>query len=183
MKNIDIEKLARQNSYKTPDHFFDEMQRNVLQKVAPQKQTKIFAMNWVYYAAAAIALLFGLVFFINNSTKVSNQQSIAQTPTEKINTSPAITTNNNIEPVEKIAENIPNESSQEKIIIDQEYRAPKSTSTNIEKTIAANTKPAIFAKKEEKEVSVEQVLASFNSDEIIAISKNTEQDVYLDLYN
>ena len=37
MKNLDIEKLERQNVYRVPDHFFEEMQLNVLSETMPKK--------------------------------------------------------------------------------------------------------------------------------------------------
>ena len=41
MKEFDIEKLKRENIFKTPDGFFEDMQKKVLQETIPVKQGKI----------------------------------------------------------------------------------------------------------------------------------------------
>ena len=81
MKNLDIEKLERQNVYRVPDHFFEEMQLNVLSETMPKKEAKIIKLNWAYSAAAAVALLFGITFFVNqqdaDTDLVSSEKQIA----------------------------------------------------------------------------------------------------------
>ena len=63
MKNLDIEHLERKNIYKVPDEsFFTEIQAKVLQETAPIKETKTVKLNWMYAAAAAMAMVFGATF-------------------------------------------------------------------------------------------------------------------------
>ena len=69
MKNLDIEKLERKNIYKVPDGFFEQMQSQILNKTQPKQNAKIIKLNWVYAAAAAITLFFGITFVINQNNQ------------------------------------------------------------------------------------------------------------------
>ena len=76
MKNLDIEKLERKNSYEVPNDFFTKMQENVLKETTHKKEAKIFKVNWAYSAAAAVAVLFGITFFVNqNNNDASNAKN------------------------------------------------------------------------------------------------------------
>ena len=76
MKNLDIEKLERKNSYEVPNDFFTKMQENVLKETTHKKEARIFKLNWAYSAAAAVAVLFGITFFVNqNNNDASNAKN------------------------------------------------------------------------------------------------------------
>ena len=65
---FDVENLERKNIFKIPEGFFENMQAKVLQGVQPveaKKEGRIVKMNWVYAAAAAITMFFGITFFVN----------------------------------------------------------------------------------------------------------------------
>ncbi len=170
MKNLDIEKLERKNIYKVPDGFFEQMQSQILNKTQPKQNAKIIKLNWVYAAAAAITLFFGITFVINQNnqeevmTQVSNGEN--KGATNSLST-------NKMENKETVAlrileEDLPaNQKENEKPITIAE-KQPKREN----KIIPQNT-----------EIQVEQILANFTSAELADVGKNTEQDIYLDLYN
>ncbi len=124
----------------------------------------------VYAAAAAITLFFGITFVINQNnqeevmTQVSNGEN--KGATNSLST-------NKMENKETVAlrileEDLPaNQKENEKPITIAE-KQPKREN----KIIPQNT-----------EIQVEQILANFTSAELADVGKNTEQDIYLDLYN
>lgn len=191
MKNLDIEKLERKNIYTTPNNFFENVQENVLQKTTflldkekvATKTSKIIQINWWYAAAAAVVIMFGTLFFYNN--KESEVPNIAQN--KKQNMEPATT--------KTVAQIEPTENPNSNLISDENYNSPKSNLNSLEKnetkeikkqqiSIAKIEQPKkVSTQKSNTDEQVEMILASFSNEEIAAISKNTEQDVYLDLYN
>ena len=182
MKNLDIEKLERKNIYQLPDDVFEKMQANVLQETLPAKQGKIIKLNWIYSAAAAIALLFGLTFFINNDPKGEVNNSVSQT-TPNVEESVAI----NTLPSDKVvSEKIENNREE---VIPLKVETPKSEKIEAKSFAVSNQKPVqtleqVSTKKVQKaEIPMDQIIASFTSADLADLGKNTEQDVYLDLYN
>ena len=182
MKDLDIEKLERKNIYKVPDNFFEEMQMKVLLKTAPKKEAKIIKLNWAYSAAAAVAMIFGITFFV----------------TQKDNGTEGITTTNQTARNENgsAINLVPNDQPKKEAVI--AYQTLEKDLTNAVGTnqteskattakvltrqieaVEKNTVPAV----QNPEVQVDQILASFSASDLADLGKNTEQDVYLDLYN
>lgn len=182
MENLDVEKLERKNIYQIPDNVFEQMQENVLQETFPVKQGKIIKLNWLYSAAAAIALLFGLTFFINNDPKETESAVVAQSVPSEENVVTINTLSDNkieieAEETKSVSANVP------KIQI-QKIRTEKV------KVLAVNRKKAEKASKpmstnnrQVTAIPMDQIVASFTSADLAEVGKNTEQDVYLDLYN
>ncbi|KIA90124.1 hypothetical protein [Kaistella jeonii] len=182
MKNLDIEKLERQNVYRVPDRFFEEMQMKVLAETAPKKEAKIIKMNWAYSAAASIALLFGVTFFVNQ--KNTDTEVIAATK-QIVNDG---TTVANV--------SLPSDSPQKEAVI-----SDQNVDQDLTNVVATNQKeskaPNVIVEQnknkmgdQEKmavvqnpDVQVDQILANFSSADLADLGKNVEQDVYLDLYN
>ena len=180
MKEFDIEDLKRENVYRAPEGFFDDMQRNVLQQTIPQKKGRIVKLNWAYSAAAAIAVILGLTIFINSEQTqeqeilVSNTaRKIAPTPSSEAVNRPAVYENNKAGKtnVDLTSEPIAyqNKTAQQKVIYKPE---PTKLVRKIENVKASNP-----------ELQVDQILATFTSADLADVGKNTEQDIYLDLYN
>ncbi len=172
MKNLDIEKTERKNIYKVPDGFFEQIQSEVLNEIQPKQNAKIIKLNWVYVAAAAIVLFFGITFVINQN----NQKEELMTQTSN---------GENYDVISSLSNNKP--ENEEKIAL--QVLEEDLVSANQKE----NTKPIIIAEKQTKkenkvipqnsEVQVEQILANFTSSELADLGRNTEQDIYLDLFN
>ena len=177
MKNLDIEKLERQNIYTAPDHFFDDIQAKVLQETVHQKQARVFKINWAY-AAAAVALIFGVTFFVNQPGEENT--AIAETQGLAANTSSVSTL---AEPV------IQSEAAMAYKILENDLTSVAAVNQNgNKKQLAVSAKAETSAEVQNKtntsnpEVQVDQILANFTSAELADLGKNTEQDIYLDLY-
>lgn len=184
MKNLDIEHLERKNIYKVPDEsFFTEIQAKVLQETAPKKETKTVKLNWMYAAAAAIAMVFGATFIVNQNESTETKKMVA---TEVVNEK--VSAVNNSESIikpdneEKIAYQTLNND-----LTSIEVNDPKESETKVK--VADNTETKTVATKnvqtavQTPEVQVDQILSSFTSTELADLGKNAEQDIYLDLYN
>lgn len=182
MKNLDVEKLERKNIYQLPDNVFEKMQAKVLEETIPVKQAKIIKLNWIYSAAAAIALLFGLTFYINNDPKGTTVNSVAQT-TPTVEKTVATNTLSNDKVVKEKIENdnivaIPVNVESNKV----KKADVKSFAVSNQKQV--KTSEEVSTKKVQKaEIPMDQIIASFTSADLADLGRNTEQDVYLDLYN
>ena len=184
MKNLDIEQLERKNIYKVPEEsFFAEIQANVLKETAPKKETKTVKLNWMYAAAAAMAMVFGATFVINQNEK-AEPQNLTATEISNQNTSIVNNSESIIKPENEatIAYQILNND-----LTSIEVNDPKESKTIINVAENAETKKVaskkIQAAVQTPEVQVDQLLSSFTSTELADLGKNAEQDIYLDLYN
>ena len=184
MKNLDIEHLERKNIYKVPDEsFFTEIQAKVLQETAPKKEIKTVRLNWMYAAAAAIAMVFGATFIVNQNESTETKKMVA---TEVVNEK--VSAVNNSESIIK-PENEATIAYQtlNNDLTSIEVNYPKESETKVK--VAENTETKSVATKnvqtavQTPEVQVDQILSSFTSTELADLGKNAEQDIYLDLYN
>lgn len=180
MKDFDIEKLKRENVFKMPDGFFEDMQDKVLQETVPVTRGKIIKLNWTYGAAAAIALLVGVTAFVN-SDSTAETQLFGQTASSTNKAATYTLSNDKPE----------NEATVALQTLEKDLTSVEQTHQKVSiESVAVQTKGnASFAdQKKQKvapnpEVQVDQILASFTSAELADVGRNTEQDIYLDLYN
>ena len=177
MKDFDIEKLERKNIYTTPDNFFAEMQANVLKQAVPQKEAPVFKMNWAYAAAAAVATLFGITFFMNQSEETP--KAIAQTQ-EVVLPENEMLAQSETQPNEAVLayQTLSEDLTSIEEVNQKEEAAPvavaaKAKSVKAEKTAVQAPNP---------EGQIDQVLANITTAELADLGINAEQDVYLDLY-
>lgn len=178
MENLDIEKLERKNVYKVPENFFAEMQQKVLAETAPKKEARIFKINWAYSAAAAVTLLFGITFFVTQNDDVENTQNVlANNSSSSANNAVTVQQKEDAAIAYKTFE-----KDLTSVTENNQKGEQAEIATVSEKTAQSNTpnKKEVTATPE---VQVDQILANFTSTELAAVSKNTEQDIYLDLYN
>lgn len=203
-ENFDIETLERKNIYKTPENFFKEIQNNVLREtvhknwdITPLKAEKQSAkkhFTWIYAVAAALALLFGLGFLFNEKHQKSVENNLAKMETKKetieISKSPVSTPILADHPLVTVA----NEQKESKIsnkktdltsartFHQKENKTLAITEKPIAKTVVKHSETKEKTALSEEEIA-EQMISSLNSDEVADLAMNTEQDVYLDLYN
>lgn len=189
---IDIEKLSRKMPYPEPsDEFFKTLQDNVISKTigektpVVQKEAKVFSLNFKWMAAAAVVLIAGLTAFLGFENSSETQSFASQKPIvdsvyninePKSNTSEqlaynALTENQHTDVIKK--QNVKNHHiASAKINVSN----AKSFNTTDRQDYAVET-----IRKSESEV--EKVLVAFTPDQLKDLDRNSEQDVYLDLYN
>ena len=179
MKNLDIEKLERKNIYTAPDHFFDDIQAKVLKETFPKKQAKVIKMNWAYAAAAAVALIFGVTFFVTQDGESINTISKEQSLTAVNNTAANALSESESHTEARIAyQTLENDLTSVAAVNQREDREPLAVSAKTGTSAAVQNK----VNAPNPEVQVDQILANFTSAELADLGKNTEQDIYLDLY-
>ncbi|MDR2238650.1 MAG: hypothetical protein LBE92_21175 [Chryseobacterium sp.] len=173
MKEFDIEKLERKNIYKVPDHLFENIQERVMSEVKTEKKAPVFKLNWMYAAAASIAVIFGATYVFNSdhdSTLQPKEVYAAGKQEPKTEGELAYETlSSDLTSVEN--NNQTGVSQTDKSISHQENGGIKQTAQPL-KTVA---------KKEETQMN--EYLDSFSNSEIAELASNSTQDVYLDLYN
>lgn len=182
MKEFDIEKLERKNIYTAPENLFENIQEKVMNDIKTEQKpaAPVFKLNWMYAAAASLALIFG-VTFIYNSNNDSGDKGL---------NSKEIYANHKGEPkteaeiaYETLKSDLTSVESNNQIVVNQKNNASftsKSEEDNNKETVSQKiVKPV--TKKEEARMN--EYLDSFSNSEIAELASNSTQDVYLDLYN
>ncbi|RXM50761.1 MULTISPECIES: hypothetical protein [unclassified Chryseobacterium] len=182
MKEFDIEKLERKNIYTVPENLFENIQERVMNDIKPEQkiQAPVFKLNWMYAAAASLALIFGITFIFN-----SNNDSVDKNPNSK-----EIYANHKGEPkteaeiaYETLQNDLTSVENNNQTVVNQKNNtsfAVKSEDGNEKETVSQKiVKPV--TKKEETQMN--EYLDSFSNSEIAELASNSTQDVYLDLYN
>ena len=175
MKEFDLDKLERKTPYKVPENFFEEMQANVLKQTTnkEKKETKVFRLHFsaVTSIAAALALIFGFTFLWKTNqayiTTPTNTDSmvIVKTPAKESN----VFKNQDLTTVSEVHQVAKEIQKQADII--------SNTTTNTGN--ASNIKtPAKTA-----DLNYDQLLNSLTDEELKELSKNSDQDIYLELFN
>ena len=169
MKKIDIEKWKRKTP-ELPENFFKEMQEKVLDKTvrAEKQSVKRFKINPVWASAAAIAVVFGISFFINFKNK---NVEVIQNP-QMVQTENVPTLNQ-----EQSAEYQEDVVSQE-AVENQPYTESKTSFAGQSSDAVSEQKIKNLSTK----LKMEEVLNVMSEEELQELVTNYEQDAFLDLY-
>lgn len=177
MKEFDLEKLERKNIYKVPDDLFQNIQNNVMNEVKANKKAPIFKLNWMYAAAASLALIFGATYVFNSDNDpakdVLNSKAYAAKGQEPKTESQRA--------YETLEADLTSVEINNQTVADQNSKTVSYTPDNESKK-PVNAQPVKTAAKKE-ETKMNEYLDSFSNSEIAELASNSTQDVYLDLYN
>ncbi len=177
MKDFDLDNLKRENVFTTPDGFFEDMQNKVLQEVIPAPRGKIIKLNWAYAAAASVALIFGVTKFVNSDPR-EEQELITQTDSQQEALKSYSLNDDKPQKEEAVALQVLEEDLTSVAQVYQKQNAKQEVIAN-----SKNSQTTVRTAAQNPEVQVDQILSSFTSAEMADIGRNTEQDIYLDLYN
>lgn len=192
---IDIEKLNRKTPYPEPeDSFFQGLQDRVISKTIGEsnlrtedtvinKKTRVFSLNFQWMAAAAVVLIAGITAFFgfNNDAEMqmAKQQSVVDSVYEiqplETETSKTVAENNSIDKTEMLADG---KNVAAKLSASHEQKIGKQG-----KAFDNRDRLDYASSVKKPENDVEKILAAFTPDQIKDLDRNSEQDVYLDLYN
>lgn len=180
MKEFDIEKLQRQNVFKEPDATFEEMQDKVIQNIMPAvKRKSISATRW-YSAAAVIALIVGFSVFINHN-ETDNPEIFAESA---LMTDEPATYTMSVDKPDNMNRNYQNSAEENLTITKPAHQTVVNAVQSPASRTPVQTKTAqVNATNQNSDVPVDQIIAGFTSAELADVGRNTEQDIYLDLYN
>lgn len=169
MKKIDIEKWERKTP-KLPENFFEEMQEKVLDKTVrvEKRSVKRFKINPMWASAAAIAVVFGISFFVNFKNKnVEVIQNPQMVQTENVfilkqeqNTQPQI------------------DAINQEAVENQPYTESKTSFAGQSSDVVSKQKVKNLSTK----LKMEEVLNVMSEEELQELATNYEQDTFLDLY-
>ena len=169
MKKIDIEKWERKTP-ELPENFFEEMQEKVLDKTvrAEKQPVKRFKINPAWASAAAIAVVFGISFFVNVKNKnVEVIQNPQMVQTENVfilkqeqNTQPQI------------------DAINQEAVENQPYTESKTSFAGQSSDVVSKQKVKNLSTK----LKMEEVLNVMSEEELQELATNYEQDTFLDLY-
>ncbi|WP_312297536.1 hypothetical protein [Chryseobacterium sp.] len=178
MKEFDIEKLERKNIYTVPDRLFENIQENVMNDIKTSKKAPVFKLNWMYAAAASVALIFGATYVFNSGSdsidETMNPKGVYAKGEPKTESELAYETlQSDLTSVENNNQTIENQKNN----ITYAYK-----SENVNEKTAETPQPVKAASKKE-ETRMNEYLDSFSNSEIAELASNSTQDVYLDLYN
>ena len=169
MKKIDIEKWERKTP-ELPENFFEEMQEKVLDKtVRAEKQlVKRFKINPAWASAAAIAVVFGISFFVNVKNKnVEVTQNPQMVQTENVST---LNQEQNTQPqIDAI---------NQEAVENQPYTESKISFVGQSSDVVSKQKVKNLSTK----LKMEEVLNVMSEEELQELATNYEQDTFLDLY-
>lgn len=183
MEQFDIEKLKRNTPYELPKNTFEAVQRNVLAEIVNKKKAPIIKLNWAYAAAAVLLLLFGLTFMFNSSanetpnTVIVNNELPSKTIRDNVNFEGSSPDANYVENSNEVYYGNTDADLTSEPIANLNTKRVSQKGQNIStiKNVKMVTKPI-----DEK---VDDVLDGFTATDLALLTVNTEQDVYLDLYN
>ena len=190
---IDIEKLNRKTPYPEPsEDFFKQMQANVISQTVGKnpeivkKETKVFALDFKWMAAAAVVLIASLTAFFgfNQDSEVTMAQQAPIVDSVYKIEQPANETSADLIAKNDIPTEVQNETSKSKQLKTTSAITSSNTktATSSDRIITDRQDYAVGTNKK-SELDVEKVLAAFTPDQLKDIDRNSEQDVYLDLYN
>lgn len=182
MKNFDLDQIKNRQLQEMPDEFYEKMQQNVLDSTILKNESfeigKKSNFTWYYATAASLAILFGGVYFFNIKDVMDN---------------PLLTT------TQKVSKKIPEQNTSDRntrilsIVdpIESTEISPKIKKVIIvnnapdQATLSKNTSKASIktAKAQKPEDQIDFLLENFTAEEIATLAKNSDKDVYLDLYN
>ena len=169
MKKIDIEKWKRKTP-ELPENFFEEMQEKVLDKTVrvEKRPVKRFKINPAWASAAAIAVVFGISFFVNFKNKnVEVTQNPQMVQTENISTS---NQQQNTEPQIDVVG--------QEVTENQAYTESKTSFAGQGSDAVSKQKVKNLSTK----LKMEEVLNVMSEEELQELATNYEQDTFLDLY-
>ena len=169
MKKIDIEKWERKTP-ELPENFFEEMQEKVLDKTVrvEKRPVKRFKINPAWASAAAIAVVFGISFFVNVKNK---NVEVAQNP-QMVQTENHSNLNQ-----EQSTEYQADVVSQE-AVENQPYTESKTSFAGQSLDAVSEQKIKNLSTK----LKMEEVLNVMSEEELQELTSNYEQDTFLDLY-
>lgn len=177
LNEFDLEQLERKNIYTVSESMYDDVQNHVINKVILRKQAPVFKLNWMYAAAASLALIFGATFVFN-----SDNDSV-----KDAGGSNAYATNGNVPKTESeiayetLQSDLTSVENNDQTVVNQSDNQ-SFTQAKSGKEQKTATEPVKSAPKKQ-ETQMNEYLDSFTSSEISELASNSTQDVYLDLYN
>lgn len=174
VEGFDIENLDRKNIYSVSENIFETVQNRVLAEVQADQKTPVIKLNWAYAAAASVVLFFGGTFLYNSYSEDSPNTTAnalaAETPKKESQIA-----------YETLQADLTSIESSNQIADNQNTKPVVSNA--VQNVQTERKAKAVTASAKQTEKQMNEYLDSFSSSEIADLASNSNQDVYLDLYN
>ncbi|AZA55700.1 hypothetical protein [Chryseobacterium shandongense] len=178
LNEFDLEQLERKNIYTVSESLYVDVQNNVINKVILRKQAPVFKLNWMYAAAASLALIFGATFVFNSDNEPKKQSTMADTAYAVNNNEPKTESEIAYETLQSDLTSV--ENNNQKVVSQSNNKSfARETSGKEQKKAVQAVEPV----SKQQESQMNEYLDSFTNSEISELASNSTQDVYLDLYN
>ncbi|WP_228414231.1 hypothetical protein [Chryseobacterium sp. CH21] len=159
---------------------FENIQENVMNDIKTSKKAPVFKLNWMYAAAASLALIFGATYVLNSDNDSAEQTLNAKTEYAANNEEPKTESEKAYETLKSDLTSVENNNQTVENQNDKNVYASKGG--EVTEKISATPKPVKAVTKKE-EIQMNDYLDSFSNSEIAELASNSTQDVYLDIYN
>lgn len=180
MKEFDIENLERKNIYTVPDDIFKNIQDNVMNDIKTSKKAPVFKLNWMYAAAASLALIFGATYVFNSDSDSAEKRLNSKEGFAASKSKPKTDGELAYETLTSDLTSVENNNQTGENQKNNTTYAFKSDVENEKATASPKPVKAVIKKEENR---MNEYLDSFSNSEIAELASNSTQDVYLDLYN
>ncbi len=177
LNEFDLEGLERKNIYTVSESMYDDIQNHVINKVILRKQAPVFKLNWMYAAAASLALIFGATFVFNSDNESIKENGNSNAAYAVNNSEPKTESEIAYETLQSDLTSV--ENNNQKVVNQNDSKSFTQAKSEGQRTADQSVKSA--PKKQETQMN--EYLDSFTSSEISELASNSTQDVYLDLYN
>lgn len=178
MKKLEIEELEKKMPYDVPEAFFGEMQRNVFQKVAEEKQPLRKNLKSIWAVAAAFALLLGMGILFLNESKDSDT-AIASTEKTIIDSTFKMEPNHEVAQSKPVTEEVSVENPTIAKRNDMGATTPNSATGT---QVASRDHHPAKAQFTTAETRLDNAVNQLNNQELAELSAKYEIDTYLELY-
>lgn len=170
MKKFNIDSIEKKTPYSIPKDFFEEMQKNVISEIKKTSSEKLFSLKptVITFIAAAFVIILGFTFFLKHTTAINS------TTDQKKLEQPIISY------IQK--DNQQNNNTEK---IDLNLIKKTKIAANSKKTVLAPSTPNVINQNNnpKKEDHYQQLLNSISEEEVAELAKNSDHDIYLELYN
>ncbi|MFN4363009.1 hypothetical protein [Chryseobacterium hispalense] len=178
LNEFDLETLERKNIYAVSENMYEDVQTHVINKVILRKQAPIFRLNWMYAAAASLALIFGATFVFNSNNDSIKENGSPDTPYVAENNTPKTESEIAYETLQSDLTSV--ENNNQKVVSQSNNKSFAQQASGKEQKKAVQ---AVKPVSKQQESQMNEYLDSFTNSEISELASNSTQDVYLDLYN
>ncbi|MFC6266752.1 hypothetical protein [Frigoriflavimonas asaccharolytica] len=182
MKNFDLEQIKNRKHQEMPEAFYKKMQENVLNNTI--NTTKIVELkpkaklNWIYAAAASLAIIFGGTYFFQENNLDHKTVEPAEQMISKIEIPESSAAEDSIFNTASV-ETIQPEQIIEEAVLEKEKNIVLNDAA---KSSIAKTETKKQVKIIKPQDQIDFLLENFTPEDMAILAKNSDQDVYLDLY-
>jgi hypothetical protein len=154
-----------------------------MNEIKTSKKAPVFRLNWMYAAAASVALVFGATYFFNSDNENAVEEGLYSKATYAVNSNKGEPTTESELAYETLKADLTSVENSNQTIENQKNNSTYTVKNENEVGKATGSANSVKAAPKKEETRMNDYLDSFSNSEIAELASNSTQDVYLDLYN